>query len=195
MTSRQTWTPEQRAEALELYPEHGPAHAGRQLGIPLGTVASWARRAGVRTVAAEKTRAATEHAAATMQQKKLTLADQVADEARRVLGQLFAPTVEKKIVTLSGGLHDRGDWAIAEVERDAPTFADQQRIATTFGILVDKLQVLTGGATAILGTAGDVDQEVRDLAAEVISMAETRTVTQHREVTVLHPRGAAPFPP
>jgi transposase-like protein len=60
MTSE--YQPELKAQALAIYVEHGGAEAARQTGIPNGTIRSWAHRNGVATVAAEKTRAATEAA-------------------------------------------------------------------------------------------------------------------------------------
>lgn len=41
-----TYTDAERTEALALYDEHGAAETARRLGIPIGTVASWACRAG-----------------------------------------------------------------------------------------------------------------------------------------------------
>ena len=62
MADRRTYTAREKAEALKLYETHGPSAVEKQLGIPKGTVAYWAQRAGVRTVRNERTREATEAA-------------------------------------------------------------------------------------------------------------------------------------
>lgn len=54
------YTPEQRAEAIELYRTEGPTAVEKKLAIPKNTVVRWAVKAGVRTVRNERTREATE---------------------------------------------------------------------------------------------------------------------------------------
>ncbi len=58
MTERRTYTAEQKAEALAMYPEYGAAGTSRALGIPKGTLMTWAYRAGVKSHVAETMRVA-----------------------------------------------------------------------------------------------------------------------------------------
>lgn len=41
---RTNWSTEARKRALELYAEHGAAHAARVTGIPVGTIKAWSSR-------------------------------------------------------------------------------------------------------------------------------------------------------
>lgn len=57
-----TYTPEQRAKALELVVEQGTAHAHQVTGVPKSTLSRWCKAAGVdtETTARARTAAATE---------------------------------------------------------------------------------------------------------------------------------------
>ena len=48
-TRQRPSTPEERAIAVALYEEFGPAEAGRRVGRPKATVSLWARKAGAST--------------------------------------------------------------------------------------------------------------------------------------------------
>src|SRR4051794_39354750 len=61
---------EQKAQALAIYRDHGPAEAARQTGINKGTIGWWAHRAGLKSVGAARTRAATESAQAVAAKKR-----------------------------------------------------------------------------------------------------------------------------
>lgn len=116
------WTPEQRAEALELYVELGPAAASARTGIPVGTIASWAHRNGVQTRCIETTAARVEHS-------RLRWAERRADLAERI-----GAVAEKAL--------DQTEHALDEGDRKAKDFA------LTMAVLVDKAQLLSGEATA-----------------------------------------------
>lgn len=168
-TGRPKYTDAQRAQALDLYVEHGPAEAERRTGIPRKTIASWARRAGVQSDAPAKTAAATEAAKLTLEQRKTAMADRVLDEAGRLLDQLFAATVEKRILS-------RGDdgYVVATADRAQPTFSDQRHIVWSAAVLIDKAVKLTGGDRLNLSVSSEPDQEVEAVAAEVVSLAWAR---------------------
>lgn len=61
---RNSYTDEQKAEAIALYVEEGPTAVEMLLGIPKQTVHMWATKEGVRTVRTTKATAATEAIAA-----------------------------------------------------------------------------------------------------------------------------------
>jgi len=80
--------PEQKAEALRLVAEVGQAEAARLTGIPVGTVASWAQRAGVEAPGVDEQRKRVASGQIAWAERRLTLADrfgEVADKAARVL--------------------------------------------------------------------------------------------------------------
>ena len=106
------YTPEQRADALRLYREIGPAKASRECGIPAATIRSWAHRNGIATTvpASEQTKAATDAARRSWAQRRHELAEKTGAAADdllerirttrnpshvRALAQAFAVTVEK----------------------------------------------------------------------------------------------------
>ena len=59
---RRTYTPAQKAEALNLYKTHGPRAASKETGIPFSTIQDWARKANIRSDRTTKTYAQVEAA-------------------------------------------------------------------------------------------------------------------------------------
>jgi len=175
---RMQWTPEQKAEALGLLAVVGKAEASRRTGIPAGTIASWGVRGGVSAPSPDELRALHEGRVLTVALRKAALADQMLVEAARILGQLHEPMVEKKALVVSDGAREGSHVEVATVYYDRPTTADQKRIVETVAVLVDKLQLLTGEATARLETMDGTEQaeaERRERAAGIIDqLAERR---------------------
>lgn len=118
-SGRASYTADQKAEALRLYQEQGPAAASRATSIPKGTIVSWARRQGLQSDGAAKTKAATEAASL----------DAAKTRALAV----------GKSITLAGKLLDRLDAAV-DVEAEMPA----KDLAVIFGIVADKHKVLAG---------------------------------------------------
>ena len=116
---RNTYTPDQRREALSLYVEHGPAEAGRRLDIPAGTISQWARRAG-------KTGARAERAMAGGEAMRRTRAQRRAEVALRS-GEAAAEFLERAVGTAKA--REGSDWMRA------------------YALAVDKAQLLDGAAT------------------------------------------------
>lgn len=183
---RTAYTEEQKTQALQLYVEHGPAEAERQTAIPRRTISSWARRTGTQPAAPGKMAEAIAASALTLEQRKQALAGRLLTEVSLLLDQLHEPVVERKIVTLPGKIllapaeGDEGEpvltsgWTTAEVQRVQPTFAEQKTIMVSAAIAVDKVQVLTGGATHRVAFEGEADREVQSVAAEIIQIATRR---------------------
>lgn len=116
------YTDEQRAQALALYAEVGPAEAARQLGIKAGTIRQWAARAGV-TGDDPRTRLATEGARVKWAARRDELADKAGAAAEQVLEAMV------KAANDGDGMNARG-------------------LSVAFGVTVDKAQLLAGGATS-----------------------------------------------
>jgi hypothetical protein len=134
---KRSYTPEQRTQALELYRTDGPRAAAATTGIPLGTITSWAKNAGIRTRAIE-------NAAACVQATSLKW------EERRI-----------------GLAHEMGRVAELAISRAVDELDHAQAFATTAAILVDKAQLLTGAATSRHETVSNVDAEIERLSAEL----------------------------
>lgn len=167
--ARRTFTDEQRAEALALYAEHGAAEAARMMGIAKGTVMSWASRAGLAMHATETTTVATEASLASLAQRKAQLASDLMGDIERLRKQLFAPCVERKVVTLSGGQTGSSTWDIVDIEHEQPSFTDQRACMTSIAIAVDKVQILTGEATERVDHrhTTPIDDELASLADQL----------------------------
>lgn len=117
-----TYTDEQRTEALEAYREHGPAEAARLLGIPSATIRKWAQRAGV-TGDDPRTRLATEAAKTKWATRRDQLADKAGAAAELVLEAMVRAAQD------GDGVNARG-------------------LSVAFGVTVDKAQLLVGSPTS-----------------------------------------------
>lgn len=142
---RQRYSDEQKAEALRLVVDVGPAEAGRRTGIPAGTIASWATRAGVtgerHTVA---TKAATEQRVATIAERKARLAEALMGDLERMRRDLFAPTVERKAMAAG----QTREVEIVTINHPTTTHAERRTAIEAIAKAVETVQLLTGGATA-----------------------------------------------
>lgn len=169
------WTEEQQAEALQLYLEVGTTEAGRRLGIPKGTVASWARRAGVETrVVPPATEAAVESSALLAEQRRLELADNMLGDISGLRARLFAPMTYVHVKSEGHG-EGRSSAVQVHVDMDQPVPADQLRLVQAIGTLVDKVQLLTGQATERHDLTGEYDLEA-ELRAYQQGLADRATV-------------------
>lgn len=142
---RRTYTPEQKAEALALYAEIGGAEAARRTGISKGTLQSWAHRAGVHSVATERTEAAVKAMQAQWAERRAVMIDEIGAVAHMALM--------------------RAEQCIT---RENPSGRDAKDFATTMAILIDKAQLLTGDATSRHETVvtDQLDREIAALLAE-----------------------------
>lgn len=145
--TRRRWTHQQRDEALALMAEHGASEASRRTGIPSGTIASWAHRTGVSGPEPAKLAAATATRLQGVAERKTELASNLIGDAERLRAQLFAPVVEKKAMTVSGGHGSGSNIEVAEVDLSHPVPADQKRIAEALAVLLEKALLLLGDAT------------------------------------------------
>ena len=162
------WTPDQRDEALRLLAEVGKAEAARRTGIPAGTIASWGARAGITAPSAEGQRQALEAKAVSVAERKQRLAERMLTEAEAMIGQLHARTVERKPMVVSDGAREGSHIEIAEVTYDRPPTSDQKRIVEAVAILVDKIQLLTGDATARIEQTGEAAAPQRAALVNVV---------------------------
>lgn len=141
-------TAEQRQHAIDLAQQIGAAAAAKQLGLNGNTVRSWLRRAGHASAPTPALVAAAQAKAATVADRKAQLASRLLDDAEQLRRQLFAPVVERHVVTLKGdGRYAASAARIVDVELNRPKPSDQRQMAVALAILVDKVQVLTGEAT------------------------------------------------
>lgn len=131
--ARPQYTDEVRQRAIDLCVQHGPAEARRLLAaegheIAAGTIRVWASRAGAVTVTSQKTAAATAAATARYEQRRSLFADRI--------GHVTDGLITELEIALAAGAITVND------------LNDARALATTIGILVDKAQLLSGGATS-----------------------------------------------
>lgn len=138
--TRRRYTPEQRAEAVALYREHGPREAARRLGFDAGTIVGWAKAAGVQTLGSKQTAAATAKIKITMEARRTQLAE--------------------RLLEVAANLVERIDSADTRA-------SDARALAVPVGIFVEKSQLLSGAATSRPDVVEPADRarrlaEVRD---------------------------------
>jgi hypothetical protein len=133
--TRQTYTDDEKSEALSLYMDVGVAESARRTGINPLTISSWARRAGLHTNAPVKTKEATEALRARAGEMREELRLRMLHKALDLLDRMDAPHVEFK-----------GKDASAVTYPIAPAGA-VQNYATSAAILLDKYRLEVGEAT------------------------------------------------
>lgn len=179
------YTDQQRADALALYVEHGLAETHRRTGIPRGTLSSWQQRAGVQTADPDGSRARARTAAARARWEELSedrrqeLAARLLAEAHILLDQVQEPTTYHHVVTLSGGKDEAARSEVVEVELPHPVAKDQRDRMQAVGIAVDRLQLLSGEATARLATdlgGLDLEAELRQQQARDAEVERLRAM-------------------
>jgi len=115
---RRTYTPAQKAEALNLYETDGTRAASKQTGIPVSTIQSWANKAGIRTVRTEKAHAQVEAAS------------------------IDAAKIRALVTTKTIGLADTLiDHITTQISRDGDMIPAKD-LAVIFGIISDKHRAL-----------------------------------------------------
>jgi len=173
MQQRTRRTAAEKAEALRLVAEVGQSETARLTGIPHGTIASWAKRSGVTSPEPGLIMKAALANQASWATRKVELAHRLTDDLERLRQQLFAPTVERKVVVVSDGATLGSHAEIVDVERDAPTHADQKAIMTTLAIGVDKVLLMLGEATERIETLPP--QRTPEIEQELAKVIELRS--------------------
>ena len=149
-----TYTPEQREEALRLYEEAGPAEASRQSGVPARTVVRWATRAGLTRRRLEKTSAATEMLTITNAQRR--------------------EKIREKLLIRVDELLDRLGLEVGA--------RDVQSLAIAFGVLLDKYRLELGEATGrmenldLSAAERRIEVEIERLSAEMATQGGEPTL-------------------
>lgn len=136
--ARVTYSDEQKAAALKLYAEVGPAQAGRLTGIKAATIGKWAQRANIVAETTIKNERAVETAKLNREVKREQLRELILDKAIDMLHRMDETHTDFK-ATKEG---------IQEVSwTKAPSGACKD-YATSAAILVDKFRMEMGEATS-----------------------------------------------
>lgn len=115
------WSAEHREQALALLRDGaGVREVERRTGVPRSTLSAWAQAAGVQVAGAEQTAAATNGARIRWAHRRAEIADRMGD----------------LIVGLLDGIETT----------EAPR--DKKDLAVTAAVLVEKAQLVSGGATS-----------------------------------------------
>lgn len=121
------YSDEEKTQALAIYVDSGPATAATLTGIPSGTIRSWAsRRADLQQLHVQQTAL---QVAELNARSAMTWAETRSEVVRNMAGAAAA---------LSNVIHDK---------IEAENIRDAKDAALTLAILIDKVQLLTGGAT------------------------------------------------
>lgn len=145
--ARRAYTPEEKANALELYATLGAAETARRTGISQGTLQSWAHRNGVQSVATERTRVAVEAARVRWEERRLAMVHE--------MGRVATLALTK-----------------AEEMLEAGTTSKAKDATTMMAILVDKAQLLSGAATS----RTEVTERTPEVETELAKVLRLRSV-------------------
>jgi len=138
MSAKRTYSWDFKAEVLAMYEVDGPAAAAREFEMPVRTIMSWAQRRGLHTMAGTKK------------------ATEAARNARQVKRELIRSLLLDCIVV-----------ALGEVLREGAESRERKDNATTAAILIDKVRLELGEATAREEVRHDyADLPDEDLIAE-----------------------------
>ena len=144
-----SYTDTEKAEALNLYDEHGTAEASRRTGISGTSIKRWAAQAGrVVQTSTQKTATARAANAARVQQAWGDFR-----EGEALSAGAAASVVRKALLAAVENLSAR----------------DARELAVTYGILIDKAELLSGNATERIEhwAESEVDAELRRLVTEM----------------------------
>lgn len=144
---RRRWTDEQRDQALALVAEVGTSEAARRTGVPIGTIGSWAHRAGVTAPDVDTTAAKTAARVATTAERRARLAENLLGDLEIIRERLTAPMTERVVRTVSLGNNAGSETEIVDVELDMPKPADQRALMAAITAGLDAIQVALGEAT------------------------------------------------
>lgn len=144
-----TYTDTQRTEAVTLYQQAGGSEASRQLGIPRRTILDWAKASGV---------------VAQADQEKTTEARAVAAERVTTAWADY----RSREATAAGATASRARQSLLRLI-DADEGRAAQSMAVTYGILIDKAELLSGNATERIETwaSSELDRSLRELVDEM----------------------------
>ena len=131
-------TPEQKAQALSIYIECGPAEASHQTGIASATIRSWAHRSGQTVLRRQSNVAAVQAAILSREQRRARLADDLLAVAEREVAMLYQPVHTRNVAARS---------RLIESD-DLPEAPERRQMITIAAIAIDKSQLLAGDATS-----------------------------------------------
>lgn len=130
---KRSYTPDQRATALELYAEAGPSAVEATLGIPKGTVTGWAKAAGIRTFRNERTAAAVEALTTDAAARRARLAERLLTVAERAVDHELAKLATADLRDIVGArtraIHDHQLLAGEATARSEQQHTDATRDA------------------------------------------------------------------
>lgn len=164
---KREYTEEQKAKALDALKASNGDLAGtaRELDIPKTTLAHWAEKANVGTYDDKKTSAARAAKARIVEERKAELAADLLESIIRLNTQMFS----KQTVYNFGGQNN----TLRTAEVDEPSPSDKKHLATSLAILIDKLQLLTGGATQRTEETHTRDEKEHKLA-EILPLVQVK---------------------
>lgn len=151
-----TYTPEEKAHALEIYIAHGPCRAARETGFPKPTIRKWAKAAGL-VPPTENITAGVRAQEARIAAKRAALKELLITKALDLAHRMDEPHIDFKGVNVEEVTFPK-----------APAQACQQ-YATSIGILIDKFRLENGEVTGReeVVTVDAVDREIQRLEREL----------------------------
>ena len=151
-----TYTDEQRTEALTLYEEHGTAETNRRTGVPSRTLRRWANTAGV---AAARELALIEGGARLNQIHEVLRA-----EARVLMAEKIVDLLER--IDEPHTEYKAAGKELHTLKHPVATSTDVRNYVTSIKALVESYRLEMGEATGRIETTSKVDAELERMARE-----------------------------
>lgn len=154
-----TYTPQQRTEAVDAYLEHGATEAARITGIPKRTINRWATDDGATSDKAEQTQTARDMLAQANAKRREELRALLMEKAVDLMRRMDEPHIDFK-----------GKDAFI-VTYPKATSGDVRNYAVSVGVLIDKFRLEMGEATGrtesidLSAAESRIDQEIERLSA------------------------------
>lgn len=138
--ARRTYTNQQREEVLAYYEQHGTSAAAKHFDIPKGTINSWARRSGVRTVRNENAHAAREARKLDLDLLRKTEALESmhtgVELRKRILNDDHGPREWRDTATAVGIMYDKADQLASHADDGGVSAAETMlgKLAAQLGV-------------------------------------------------------------
>jgi hypothetical protein len=161
-------SPETKAKALEMlanaeltYPQIRDATK-----VPVGTLAGWAKAAGIERSGREKTANATAARIARIESRRSRVAERLITKIEDLLGRMDAPHVTFRLSK---------DGDPVKIEHDTATSTDVRNYAVGVGVLMDKFRLEMGEANTVTEQRREPKQSpAEELESRLDELAERR---------------------
>jgi hypothetical protein len=126
-----------------------------------------------------------------LEKRLQALNEELLEATARLVGEMFEPHTEYQVKVVAGPNGTGSDVEVVEVPLDSPTPRDKQALASAAAQLIDRIQLLSGGATSRSETRQLDPEQARARAAMVRDQLAERRAADLQAVPDPDPEQAA----